>query len=387
MTAANAFDTVNAVTAAIPARQHRPTIEDVAARAGVSVATVSRALRGLPNVAASTRQRIELAATELSYHPDPAAARLAAGRTKVLTIGVPHLNGWYYSNVVSGAERVATACGYEVHVVCIANSSAFDRLVHPGARLERRTDALALVDIDIDPLLAETLRQRGVDVGTIGFDVEGCPSIQIDDLLVGSLAGQHLIDIGCSRVGVVAGLPDDPMRRRVPQLRRAGVEAAIHAAGTDLGRRVATAEFGVDGGRAAMAELLALPAPERPDAVFAMADELAFGVLMELRSRGIPVGAGAGAIAVIGVDDHEFSPVVELSTIRQSVNDHGATLARCMIDIMLARTEVGAAPTAAVEPSDPRLITGTAGLGAVPEVIRPPVALITRGSTAPASSD
>ena len=74
-------------------RRERATIEDVAASAGVSVATVSRALRGLPNVASHTRERIERIASELDYRADPAASRLAAGRSRAIAVAVPTLDG------------------------------------------------------------------------------------------------------------------------------------------------------------------------------------------------------------------------------------------------------------------------------------------------------
>jgi len=377
---------VSEVTTTQPARRPHPTIEDVAAHAGVSVATVSRALRGLPNVAASTRARIERAAAELHYHPDPAAARLAAGQTKTLTLGVPHLNSWYYSNVVAGAERVARESGYEVHVICIGNDAAVARTFAPAARLERRTDAILLVDIDIDTPTADSLHERGVVVGTIGFHTPGHPAIQIDDRLVGRIAGNHLVSIGCIRMGMIVGHPDDPMRRRVPELRRAGFDEALAARGHDVGRRIGTAEFGVEGGRHAMAELLRLPADERPDGVFAFADELAFGALMELRSQQIPIGVGDGAVAVIGVgdgavavigvDDHEFAPVVELTTVHQPVNEHGATLARQLIqEIVSEQTEIDH-PLGGDDGRDAPTNLST-------ELTRPGVFLVERGSTAP----
>src|SRR3954453_6179757 len=87
-------------------RRERATIEDVAATAGVSVATVSRALRGLPNVASHTRERIERIATELEYRADPAPPRLGAGRSRAIAVAVPMLDGWYFSHVVAGAEAV-----------------------------------------------------------------------------------------------------------------------------------------------------------------------------------------------------------------------------------------------------------------------------------------
>ncbi len=98
-------------------RRDRSTIEDVALAAGVSVATVSRALRGLPNVADSTRLRVQEIAIELNYRADPAASRLATGRSKSVAIAVPLLNGWYFAHVVAGAEAILTESGYDTIVI------------------------------------------------------------------------------------------------------------------------------------------------------------------------------------------------------------------------------------------------------------------------------
>ncbi len=346
------------------------TIGDVAVRAGVSVATVSRALRGLPNVAVSTRKRIERAANDLHYRPDPAAARLAAGRTSTVTIGIPALNSWYFSNVVAGAEAVCAAEGYEVQVVCLRTPDDIERFVDRPARLERRTDALILVDIDLDVRRAEDLRRRGLALGTIGFHLQGCPAIRIDDEAVGRVAAEHLLEIGCRRPAMLAGLPDEPMRVRVPDLRRAGFERALAAASAATEPVIAAADISIDGGRAAMAQLLDHRGDPPPDGVFALTDEMAFGALMELRSRHIGIGFGPNRVALLGVDDHEFASVVELTTVHQDVQAHGAVLARRLIDAIAAGRR-----TSLVEPdrSDP-----------TPEVTEPEFVLVRRSSTAPA---
>ena len=99
------------------AGDERSTIEHVAIAAGVSVATVSRALRGLPNVAVPTRARVEAAARELDYRADPHASRLAAGRSRTVAVVVPLINSWYFSNVVAGVEAVCADDGYDLLVV------------------------------------------------------------------------------------------------------------------------------------------------------------------------------------------------------------------------------------------------------------------------------
>jgi LacI family transcriptional regulator, repressor for deo operon, udp, cdd, tsx, nupC, and nupG len=310
--------------------RRRATIEDVAEGAGVSVATVSRALRGLPNVAESTRQRVVDIARELVYRPDPAAARLAAGRTGTVTIAVPGLGTWYFSNVVAGAEAVCADAGFEFQVIGVIDLADRDRLLDEDRRLEQRTDALILVDIAITEAQAASLEGRNIALATVGTCVAGHPSVQIDDELVGRTAADHLIGLGHEHLALIGGLRNDPMSFEVPRARKRGYQSGIEAHGMTLADDdIANGDFGIAGGYEAMVQLIDRPSP--PTAVFAMSDEMAFGALMACNERGLRPGSG---ISIIGVDDHEFSQVVELTTIRQNVADHGAKAARLLVTSM-----------------------------------------------------
>lgn len=310
--------------------KRRATIEDVAEGAGVSVATVSRALRGLPNVANSTRERVAEVARELSYRPDPAAARLAAGRTGTVTIAVPGLDNWYSSNVVAGAEAVCAEAGYEFQVIGVADSADRDRLLEEDRRLEQRTDALILVEIAPTDDQVASLDRRNIALATIGTRVAGHPSVRIDDERVGRIAGEHLIGLGHTRLAMIGGLPGDTLSFAVPRERQRGYRGALDARGLDLmDDHSPSGNFDISGGHEAMRKLLALATP--PTGVFAMSDEMAFGALMALRECGLRAGAD---VSIIGVDDHEFSRVVDLTTIGQHVADHGAKAARMLLNTM-----------------------------------------------------
>jgi LacI family transcriptional regulator, repressor for deo operon, udp, cdd, tsx, nupC, and nupG len=308
-------------------RPRRARIEDVAQAAAVSVATVSRALRGLPNVAESTRARVVEVARILQYEPDPAAARLAAGRTRTVIIVVPHLASWYFSTVIAGAEAVCNESGYEFLVVGVGSQTECDRLLDERSRLERRADGVVLVNIPATNEQAASLRDRGVSMATIGTRVDGAPSVFIDDDEVGRLAAVTLADFGHRRIGLITGIGEDPLNFAVPRHRTAGFLAGLHERGLDFDERCeADGNFGIDGGQEAMATLLDLDAP--PTAVFAMSDEMAFGALMELKRRGMSPGHD---VSVLGVDDHDVARVLELSTIRQEVASQGAAAARSLI--------------------------------------------------------
>ena len=350
----------------------RLTIEDVAIAAGVSVATVSRALRGLPNVTAATRQRVQDAADRLDYLPDPAAARLAAGHTGTVTVAVPSLNGWYFSTVVAGAEAVCADAGLEFQVIAVSSPAQRDRLLDESRRLERRTDGLILVDVTIEPHQRASLEQRGIGLAVIGANVAGHPSVCIDDELVGAMAAEHLVGLGHRLLAVVGGQPDGPLSFDVPAARWQGFSRALTAAGIDIGTvPFQNGKFSMNGGYEATAALLDGPTP--PTAIFAMSDEMAFGALMAFDERSLEPGVD---VSIMGVDDHEFARVVDLTTIEQPVADHGSMAARMLIAAICEAQQTRPHPSAALSAELSRHIRSV-----VP--FRPAIDLIDRSTTGP----
>ncbi len=305
----------------------RTRIEDVAAAANVSVATVSRALRNLPNVAESTRAHVVTVAERMNYRADPSASRLAAGRGSTITVMVPHLTSWYFSTVIAGAEAVCAEAGFECLVIGVGSIAGCNRLLDEPGHLERRTDGVVLVNVPASVSQAESLRERGVALATVGTRTPGHPSVTIDDVRTGRIAVEHLVALGHERIGLISGQSNDPMNFAVPQQRRTGFVAALGDAGLEFDATlVQSGNFGIDGGQEAMETLLDHPEP--PTAVFAMSDEMAFGALMELDRRSMRAGVD---VSVIGVDDHDVSRVLGLTTIRQRVAGQGAAAARALL--------------------------------------------------------
>lgn len=342
-------------------RRPRARIEDVAAAAGVSVATVSRALRNLPNVAEGTRRRVIEIAESLNYRADPAAARLAAGTTRTITVVVPHLASWYFSTVIAGAEAVCSEAGYECLVLGVGTIAQCNQLLDERSHFERRTDGLILVNIPASAEQAASLRERRVRLATVGTRTPGCPSVSIDDVETGRLATRHLLALGHRRIALVSGQGDDPMEFDVPRRRREGyVDALVEAGIAPEPELMMSGNFGIDGGQEAMAALLALDDP--PTAIFAMSDEMAFGALLELSERNLRAGTD---VSVIGVDDHDVSRVLRLTTVRQHVADHGSSAARALI----ARLQDPDAPVTDVESPVELVVRSTTGPG--PHVATP----------------
>lgn len=322
----------------------------------MSVATVSRALRGLPNVAASTRRRVVEVAAELSYAADPAASRLAAGRTSTVTVVVPSLSGWYFANIVAGVEAVCAEAGYDVLVVGIGSSHDLSRILSKAYHLERRTDGLVVIDIAVSDEAAASISARGVSLTTVGRVTDGVSSLRVDNVQVGRIAADHLADLGHRRLGAIGGEQDEPLGFEVSRLRVAGFADALARRNLSFDPTlVEGGNYSVDGGREAMVALLDRAAP--PTAVFALSDEMAFGALMALNERGLSPGRD---VSLIGVDDHEFSRVVGLTTIRQSVTDHGSAVARLLLHAMEAIRAGSAPPVTHLVPPVELVVRSTA---------------------------
>ncbi len=326
----------------------RATIEDVASMAKVSVATVSRALRGLPNVADATRRRVSEAATALNYRADPNASRLAAGKTMTIGMAVPLLGQWYFSQVIAGAASALGPAGYDLLFMNAQSGEARRRFIQECALLQKRVDGLILVDLHLEADEVVALRAASAVVSTVGDSYPGFASVAIDNRSAAKSAVRHLIRLGHRRIGFIGTQPvqgrDFAIEFSVPMERRIGYRNALAEAGLSLDSAYEVeGDFTIDdgvggmieGGAIGMRRLLDLP--RRPTAVFAMSDETAFGAMQVVREVGLRVPED---ISVIGFDDHEVSGVLGLTTVRQPVVRSGVLAAQHLIAGLIDRTDV-----------------------------------------------
>lgn len=329
-------------------RKRGPSIEDVAREAGVSVATVSRALRGLPNVAASTRVRVQQAADEMHYRADPSAARLATGRTKLVELATPTVDGWYFSRFLAGAIDHLLDHGYESITHPVEDPTARARFLKGLVDLEKRVDGLILVDLNIPEDAANELWSAGIRTVTAGFSTRRFPSVVVDDYQVGFVATNHLLELGHTRIGLISGEPNHPLAFSVPGLRLAGYTAALAAAGITLDTRLEqSGKFTAPGGRIAMARLLDLDDP--PTAVFVMSDEMAFGAWSALQDRNL---SWPDDVAIVGVDDHELAEMVGLTTVRLAPRALGVAAAERLLQLIGDDDEFYRAPDRLAESTE-----------------------------------
>lgn len=310
-------------------------IRDVAARAGVSVATVSYALNRPDRVSAKAAASVAAAVAELGYVPNSAARQLKAGRSFAIGLAVVNLTNPFYADVALGAEDAADAAGYSL-LVGNSHDSAAREARYLDLFERQRVDGVLLAPRLADFADLSRFRGRKVPVVLVDrVDPAGIvPSVSLDDVLGGRLAGEHLLAGGCRRVLFAGG------SLGITQVgdRLAGCRAAVDAVGARI-EIIETETMNARVGREIGERIGARPADERPDGIFCGNDEMALGMLLGLLRCGVDVPR---EIAVIGYDDIAFAEaaLVPLSSIRQPSYDIGAAATR----LLLAQLEGDASP-------------------------------------------
>ncbi|GAA0944053.1 LacI family DNA-binding transcriptional regulator [Pseudonocardia zijingensis] len=330
------------------------TIKDVAEAAGVSIATVSRALHGLPRVSEATRQRVLAVAAELRYVASPSAASLASGQTHAIGVVAPYINRWYFGAIVHSAEERLRAAGYDLLLYSLGTDAHERRRAFSGTLLRKRVDGVLVLALHPTTDEAATLSAVGGPVAVVGAAVPGWASVRIDDEASARCAVRHLVELGHRRIGFIGG--DDPLRTPMPGERRRGYRAELAAVGRPAATELETVgDFTVSGGYAAAARLLALPEP--PTALFAASDEMAMGALQAARHAGLRVPED---VSVIGIDDHEMAQLLDLTTVAQPVVAQGVLAAEM---ILSALADPDQEPPAVVVPTElvVRRTTGPVG--------------------------
>jgi LacI family transcriptional regulator len=308
----------------VPVVSSRPTIKDVAEQAGVSIATVSRALNDKGDVSVQTRQRVREVARSVGYTPDPAARSLVTHKTGLVGVvvgdnaGHRDLSLLFFGKVLAAISRR------------LAQSSFDPLLLQPqDAGPEHRFDAAILIGVDDDDPLVADLASRGVPL--VGVDVR-CPGraayVGSDHAEGVRLALAHLHALGHRRIAHVAGASNtvagserlEAFRREAPAL---GLELP-----EELLRQ---GDFSSASGYRETCALLAL-AP-RPTAIVAASDLMALAALQAIRDAGLEPGRD---VAVVGFDDLEAAALAHppLTTIRQDRQELGTLAATRAIELI-----------------------------------------------------
>jgi LacI family transcriptional regulator, repressor for deo operon, udp, cdd, tsx, nupC, and nupG len=304
-------------------------IEDVARASGVSIATVSRALRGLPNVSASTRDRIQAAADRLGYVASSSASGLASGRTLAMGVVTPSVSRWFYTTVIEGIDAALRDANYDMILYNLASRGGDRERVFHRSLLRKRTDALIALCLDFTAAEREQLLSVGHPTIMIGGPVRGIRHIGIDERGVAREATRYLISLGHRDIAHLGGDDDEGLNRQVPRDRRLGFLDAMSAAGFSARPEwMLSGRFSLTASRQVVGELLGRTA-DPPSAIFANSDEMAIGAILAARDHGLDV---PGDLSVIGIDNHDLAQTFGLTTMAQDPYAQGMLGARILLD-------------------------------------------------------
>lgn len=335
--------------------KQRVNMTDVSDRSGVSIATVSRALRGERGVSAATRDRILRVAQDLAYVVSPEASTLSGGSTGRVGVVVPRVDAWFYSAVLAGIAGEFNAAGLDL-VLCALPDSAARHRFFETLPLQRKVDAVIVVAVPLSARERTRLNQLNVPVVYAGGDDDGTsPRVGIDDELAARQAVGHLLRIGHRDIGMIQALDTEGVAWAADRARVRGFHRLLAESGI-ADPAVVSVEWGIEGGAQGMEALLSRT--RVPTAVFCHSDEIAVGALRTLRRAGVTVPQ---EISVIGVDDHPVAEVADLTTVGQPTHRQGVIAAQMLV----------------------RRLDGYAAVPEHPRATVLPTRLVVRGSTLP----
>ena len=320
-------------------------IEQVARLAGVSTATVSRALSGNVHVSPATRSKVEAAALELDYVVSSNASSLASGRTRNVAVVVPFLARWFFSSVLEGVQSALLRHGYDLTLYNLSGDADERHSVFEHFLLRQRVDAVIAISLELTEAEVKRLHTLAKPLVGIGGPISGVRTLSIDDAVIARLATEHLISLGHTEIAHIGGSPEFDLDFHMSTNRRLGYESALEAAGLAADpASFAPADFTIHGGYHAAKQLLGAP-QGRPTAVFAASDEMAIGAILAARDLGLVVPRD---VSIVGVDDHDLSDFFGLTTVAQFPRGQGEMAVEILMEELKPTTD--AAPAAPALP-------------------------------------
>ncbi len=313
-------------------------IKDIAKKAGVSVATVSRALKQPDLVKESTRNTILLAISELEYRPNALARGLRRQKSDSVVVVVPFIHNPFFSGIVQGIENVAHSHGYKVLLGESQNNQ--ERLdSYADMLMTKEADGLILLGALLPREASEELARTGncnlpLVLACEYFEEYQFPNVRIDNIGAARKATEHLIDLGHKRIAKITG----PMDNSLARDRLRGYRDALQSAQIPFDENLVThSDFAVRSGYEAMKHIF----QAAPDvtSVFCANDETALGAIRAIKERGLSL---PDDISIVGFDNVWFSEFTDppLTTISQPQLKIGETAMKMMLDISSGNMEL-----------------------------------------------
>lgn len=302
------------------------TIADVAQRAGVSVATVSRTLHGSAKVDPRTRARVLAAADELSYVASPTAMSLASGRTHVIAVVAPMMSRWFFASIVTAIEQNLRETGYHVMLFSLEAGPGAPGRFRPEF-FAKRVDGILWLNVAVTPAEEAQLAKLDLPMVCVGTQIGDSPTVLIDDHRAARTAVTHLLSLGHREIAYVGTPVGSIAHMTTPAARVAAFrETLVHASVPVREGWVLAADWTADGAMEAVEPLLR--SDRRPTAVLAASDEMAIGALGAAARTGLRVPED---LSVMGIDDHSFAGALGLSTVHQDVPAQGRAAAQLLL--------------------------------------------------------
>jgi DNA-binding LacI/PurR family transcriptional regulator len=314
------------------------TIRDVARAAGVSVATVSRALNGSDLVVESTRNRVLHVMDELQFTPSLSARRLSLGRTMTITVVTWSLTRPQAVERLRGVDAVLSDSEFDLVIYNVETAEKRDQYMRTLPRAQR-TDGMLLISLPPRPDDITRLASAPVPVVVVDVhspELRGLPRVMGDDVAGGELAARHLLDLGHRQIGYIGDEFENPFGFTSSRDRFTGYECALSRAG--IAPRPEWIALGAHG-RYEARELgcRLLSGPDRPTAIFAASDTQALGVIAAAHEMGLDI---PGDLSIVGYDDIEAAEYVGLTTVRQRLYESGRLGAQMLLREIEQRSDV-----------------------------------------------
>ncbi|RUT31588.1 LacI family transcriptional regulator [Paenibacillus zeisoli] len=307
-----------------------PTIKDVAKKANVSIATVSRVLNNLTGYSDKTKQKVLRTIEEMGYQPNMIARGLINKRTRTIGVLFPNVSSSFSSALLHGIEEFAYNHNYSV-VVCNTDEDGKRTLKCLQVLREKQVDGIVFASELLKDEYYKVLEAIQIPVVLVSSETNypGVPYVKVDDRVAAYEATEYLIHKGHKRIAMIGGTKGDPIAG-VPRVE--GYMKALKDHGIPcMEEYIAYGDFGFASGCSAMEELLKRSLDFT--AVFAASDEMAIGVLSVAARRGIRV---PDELSVIGYDNVELAEMVvpPLTTVNQPLNEMGSNACEKLIDMI-----------------------------------------------------
>ena len=288
------------------------TIRDVAARAGVSVATVSRVFNQKGPIREETVRKVMDVAGAMQYVPHAGARSLSTRSTRTIGVVLPDLHGEFFSEVIRGIDVAARANGY--HLLLSGSHADRDEMRAVVQAVRGLVDGLIVMSPDLEPAALVAELPAGIPAVLLNAKADGRPSITIDNAGGARDVVRHLASLGHKRIAFITG----PAHNNDAEQRRRGFRAGVKA--HDITPVEIAGDFTEDSGYEAAKKILALK--PRPTAVFAANDSMAIGALSGFRDAGVAV---PDKIALVGFDDIPIARFLDppLTTVKVPIAELG----------------------------------------------------------------